>query len=181
MGRKRVSVLEGRPLTRGEWAHVLQWVRAAKGCERGMGPDGWDAAIDGLIRAARKFDAQRGVKFGTYGVNGIRYKLRNRVATNRARALKYRVFLARMARLEEQRVEAAERLVEPWWTEHTPALRDAMETLTDREAAVLQWVYWGGGKLGTLASLLGVSKARIAQIKERALKQLRAAMGVDCE
>jgi len=140
----------------------------------------------GLLTAARKFDPDQGVKFISYAVWWIRQAILSSLA-RQGRTV--RVPLNRTADLSRI-IKASEILRQKMRREPTPDTEEeamnrflndeieaALSTLPPRDAKVLR-LYFGleGGREHTLeeiGSLLGVTRERVRQLRDRALKRLR--------
>src|SRR6266705_1711999 len=141
----------------------------------------------GLLTAARKFDPDQGVKFISYAVWWIRQAI---LAALARQGRTVRVPLNRTADLSRI-VRTAEFLRQTLRREPTPEeISDAtklslevvqslaaLNTLQRRDAKVLR-LYFGldGGREHTLeeiGGMLGVTRERVRQLRDRALKRLR--------
>src|SRR6266513_2914629 len=128
----------------------------------------------GLLTAARKFDPDQGVKFISYAVWWIRQAI---LAALARQGRTVRVPLNRTADLSRI-VRTAEYLRQTLRREPTPEeIEDALNTLQRRDAKVLR-LYFGldGGREHTLeeiGGMLGVTRERVRQLRDRALKRLR--------
>ena len=141
----------------------------------------------GLLTAARKFDPDQGVKFISYAVWWIRQAI---LASLARHGRTVRVPLNRTADLSKI-VRTAEALRQELRREPTPEeigqatglslevvqSLAALNTLQRRDAKVLR-LYFGldGGREHTLeeiGGMLGVTRERVRQLRDRALKRLR--------
>lgn len=61
--------------------------------------------------------------------------------------------------------------------EEVVLLRDAIQTLPERERQILALYYHEGLKMREIAEVLGVTESRISQIRSKSLKTLRAELG----
>ena len=128
----------------------------------------------GLLTAARKFDPDQGVKFISYAVWWIRQAILAALARH---GRTVRVPLNRTADLSRI-VRTAEQLRQDLRREPTPEEIDrALRSLPARDAKVLR-LYFGlnDGREHTLeeiGGLLGVTRERVRQLRDRALKRLR--------
>jgi RNA polymerase sigma factor (sigma-70 family) len=127
-----------------------------------------DAALDGLIMAARDWVPEQGPEFSTmacvYMRNEIRsaYKFRSREARNPTGS---------RLNLDDERIES-ESSIEPR-TPGEDGFAELIEGLNDRERKVLTWIYLEGLRGAELAKIQGVSRSCIYQIKDRAIAKLR--------
>ncbi len=136
------------------------------------------AAMENLIRCVEIFNPWRGFRFSTYAVNGMRRTLWQ---------LKY----SRKRRVEDERCSSYE---DAWETPaeapdeglalRVDALRHALDTnsaeLDDRQLYIIQHRHPSGGvrqsTLKEVGDAVGLTKERVRQIQEQALKKLRGAL-----
>src|SRR6266576_447183 len=128
----------------------------------------------GLLTAARKFDPDQGVKFISYAVWWIRQAI---LAALARQGRTVRVPLNRTADLSRI-VRTAEYLRQTLRREPTPEeIEQALNTLQRRDAKVLRLYFGldGGGEhtLEEIGGMLGVTRERVRQLRDRALKRLR--------
>src|SRR5215216_2145206 len=138
----------------------------------------------GLIRAAHKFDETKGIKFISYAVWWIRQAILQalaeqsrivRVPLNRAGTL-HRIGKRANALLQELGRDAthAEQTFEKALTE---SIEEALSHLKERESKILRLYFGLDGSepmtLEEIGALLGITRERVRQIKEKALSRLR--------
>src|ERR1700755_752596 len=114
----------------------------------------------GLLTAARKFDPDQGVKFISYAVWWIRQAILSALARQ-----------GRTVRVPLNRTADLSRIIKE------SEIQQPLPTLPPRDAKVLR-LYFGleGGREHTLeeiGSMLGVTRERVRQLRDRALKRLR--------
>lgn len=132
----------------------------------------------GLLHAARRYDAARGVPFAAYAVptvlGEIRHHLRDRGSVVRAPRGAVRPFL--------------EELEEGWAADPVPAsahervelrlvLLPELARLPHAERAVVTLCFLEGQTQDAVAERLGVSQAQVSRIQARALARLRRRLG----
>ena len=121
------------------------------------------SALLALVRAALRFDPERGVKFSTFLFASIRNELSNsRIARRRHVAREVEAELDTFAVPPEAELRTLRREV-----------RDAVETLPPRERATLHARYFDGSTLQEIATERGISRERVRQIESAVLDRLR--------
>lgn len=149
----------------------------------------------GMIRAARRFDGERGVRFVTYAAWWIRQSILEALSRQSGAARAPRpseTALRPGARLSLDADEPgggslAERTPDPGAeAPDAPVHRRALEravarslaSLPEREAEVLRLRFGLGGSeprtLGEIAERLSVSRTRVRQLRDQALRRLRS-------
>ncbi len=121
----------------------------------------------GLLTAARKFDPDQGVKFISYAVWWIEVRLDAPLDPEGDRSFMDR-FIA------DDQADAESQAMDQFLSEE---IERALRTLPARDAKVLR-LYFGldGGREHTLeeiGAMLGVTRERVRQLRDRALKRLR--------
>jgi RNA polymerase sigma factor (sigma-70 family) len=172
-------VKAARPLTPAQQTLVAQHhafafyvLRKHPGLARFLGQDAsHDAAVTGLIRWARIVDPSNPRRLGLL-----------------ARQVHFAMLGGRQQGMAKKRTGVCEHLaepetlpasVEPETTVDREAVRLAVEGLPDRQRQVIQWRFGLGGPSMTLEKAgqrLGITRERVRQIEERALRQLRKAL-----
>lgn len=130
-----------------------------------------------LMRAIEKFDAGRGFKFSTYATWAIRRMLARSVPAEQRQLSRFRTGIEEpfaFAGHEEESLYAQERVNE----QQRDYLRKMLRNLDRRERDILSYRFGlkQGSEPQTLQQVgdeLGVSKERIRQIEQRALRKLR--------
>lgn len=147
------------------------------------------AGTIGLIKAARRFDSERGLRFGTYARHRIRGEM-----------LDYLRSLDPLSRGERKarRHNAAspEFLGGPTWVSLDMVLTEiskirsseepqvdsisrrqitaARHVLSDRENRIIDLSFYAGWKNREIAQRMGVTEGRVSQIRANAISKLRA-------
>jgi RNA polymerase sigma factor (sigma-70 family) len=166
------------------------------GAGRALGDseDCYQVGAMGLLNAIEKFNPTRGIKFITYAYKGVSRHIWSacyrqggiiRVPYGVGRLAKSDhpdiplVFAARVASdvrsfvdNEEEQIRDKDR-DEPEANEANKRLHAAIATLTPREQIILERMFFGGYTLKRTGEELGVTKERIRQIRQAALKQLK--------
>ena len=123
--------------------------------------------MEALVRASRWYDPSRGIAFSTYAWRCITHAIlhvRRRLATSKRS--RPREFLdPDMA--ERPRAAA----VEP---DERELLNAGLRRLDARDRAILESWFRDGQSIEEIGDVLGISKQRAHQLKERAIARLRA-------
>ncbi len=129
----------------------------------------------GLIKAAEKFDEKRGSKFITYAVWWIRERILHALAEEQRQA----------SRHLHDTLSSPDSLVAPSGlsVETIPAERNhALSLLSERERFIIERTFGLNNQpemtLEEMGESLGLSRERVRQIREKAIRKLRA-MGID--
>jgi RNA polymerase primary sigma factor len=143
----------------------------------------------GLIRAAQRFDGDRGVRFTSYAIWWIRQAISQAIERGRpirgskdGRYVSFDQPIADAADLCLQEVVADSQLEPADEQVNRHELKDALESslscLPEREQRVLRRYFGLDGEppstLDQIGTELGVSRERVRQIKDRGLSRLRA-------
>ena len=133
--------------------------------------------MEALMRAARKFDPSRGVRFSTFACRAILNEITRwgkRYAKREAGMQGY-VGQVRAGWLSTRRDAA---VTDPERERVEGDLRDAilrgMADCSPREQKVLRMRFWEGMKLRQMAPVLHLTRERIRQIQAEALARMRA-------
>lgn len=123
----------------------------------------------GLLHAAERFDASRGVLFSTYARYRVRGAMRDLVKKQRRAAMR-EPFLEDVA---EQAV--AETLTQGILKkQRRRQLARAASGLTPRERDVIHLVFVAGETGAQIAELLGINPSRVSELKHRGLRRMRS-------
>ena len=131
----------------------------------------------GLMKAAQKFDETRGFKFISYAVWWIRQSIlqaiseQSRIVRMPLNQVGLQAKISRASTEFEQQYQRR-----PSAEELADLLDTALQVLTDRERLVLKMLFGIGRAEMTaeeVATSLGLTRERVRQIKERALRRLR--------
>lgn len=132
----------------------------------------------GLLHAARRYDAARGVPFAAYAVPTVLGEMRHH--------LRDRSSVIRGPRGAQR--PAVEELEEGWAADPEPGaayervelrhlLLPQLELLPEVERTVLRLCFLEGFTQAAVAARLGVSQAQVSRLQARALSRLRRRMG----
>lgn len=177
-----------------QWRHLPKHVYARL-CGlpdvRALGfEEGEAAGMRGLFRAAQLFQdgrlsrhTGRPVKFITVAYSWVRQHIREAARRHWRHLTREKPFSRFEApdgdpvedffdRAPESHLQPVEE--DPRW----PAVRRALDELGGREREVLEARLWGGEKLKAIGERLGISKERVRQLQDRALRLLRQRFGV---
>jgi len=138
----------------------------------------------GLVRAAERFDERKGVKFITYAVWWIRQAILRALSSSRDSSLSLDAPLISgdETRLldylpDVQTPSPAETTFEKAEAE---SLEVALSELKERESRILRLYFGLGGDqpmtLAQIGALLGITRERVRQIRDRGLRKLRTAV-----
>lgn len=182
--------------------------RYAKNFSRRLPPhldrdDFISVALLGAFRAWRDYDPQTGTKLSTYVAAQVRYALKDllRQEDHLTRRQRAEVACGDVPSTYLPPVGLDEPLPQAFGEAQTPAdliagpplldaegmtagLREAearalLLFLQRRERVVIMAEFWGGESYAVIGKRLGVGPVRIEQLRARALKNLRAAVGGD--
>lgn len=116
---------------------------------------------DALFRAAKRWDAERGVKFSTYACASLWHAYANELrATDRHRQIPDWVIEAWTRPKESAR--------------ETPDVTRYLEAVDGRTAAIIIMRFWKGMTLEQIGKEFGMCKERVRQIEKQALEKMRA-------
>jgi RNA polymerase primary sigma factor len=156
--------------------------------------DLFQAGFFGLIRAAEKFDANRGCRFSTYAIPWVRHHVR-RAAMNQARTVRIPIWIQERRRAGARRFPIAatplhpedadslvrielvagdaDPLTEFEAAERRRVVERAINQLPERLRGVLRSRFWHSETLADIGRRLGVSRERARQLEAEALILLR--------
>jgi len=159
-----------------EWLWVVKYMPLLEASARkfarefpSLGDAAYDAVLDGLIRAARKFDRSRGVAFGYFAKQAIRWSLlRLRVAACNVR---YR-------QCSNDDVDFFDRLVDegafdPASYGRVEELKLALLKLPMEDRQLLWLRYWAGMTYKEIGGSLKVTMQTVINREKRLLEQLQ--------
>jgi RNA polymerase primary sigma factor len=148
-----------------------------------------DAISDGglaILRSVNKFDASRGFKFSTYTCHSIIRAFLSRARTNaRQRGHESPAFPQGLSNIP-QRIEPAPRDSDARAKLRRDLAQAMRRALSPVEQQILKARFGLGGKDGRLTlektgQLMGLTKERVRQLQNRALKKLRERCGRDLD
>lgn len=138
-------------------------------------------ALLGLSLAAKEWDPDRGVTFGTFAYRVIDHRVRNalRAASRRGRLRTQSLTSLDGGQQEPPDCRAVRDHVRDG--EDRALVVRLLETaaLTDRQREGIMRRFYGGETLRAIAASWGVTDGAVSQTIERALENLREAAGVD--
>ena len=170
---------------------------------RGENPDDlFQVGCIGLLKAIANFDETKEVRFSTYGVpmiaGEVRRYLRDNSAMRVSRSLRdtaYRVLQCKEAMMGENAIAAPISLYDPVYsdggdpltvmdqvrdTKNTDerwieriALRDAFQTLSEREKQILILRFYDGKTQMEVAGQVGISQAQVSRLEKNAIGTIR--------
>ena len=130
--------------------------------------DALAAALWGLLDAALRYDAARGVSFSSYAVPRIDGEIAEMARTTRRR---------RTVQLVPDRVPTSPATVDLVCSDEVArTVRAAVGRLPDRQRAVVEAVDLGHQTQRALARRWGLTDGRVSQIRSQALRRLRRDM-----
>lgn len=133
----------------------------------------------GLLHAARRYDAARGVPFAAYAVPTVvgemRHHLRDRSRVLRGPRDAHRPVVEE---LTEQATADPAPVAAFQLVELRLSLLPELELLPDQECRVVCLRFLDGLTQEVVAELLGVSQAQVSRLQARALARLRRRLGV---
>lgn len=149
--------------------------------------------VEALLRAAERFDPDRGVPFGAFAYLRVRGAMcesigvvgpLTRGVVRRRQGRPDRRTLPAVFRFDERRVGAAQSCcqVEDEMTSAvdtarlTPRLSQALEELSHRDRQIILRHYFGGDTLHEIGRDLGRSRSWASRVHSRALARLRATL-----
>ena len=143
--------------------------------DQGLSPDLINEGNVGLIKAAEKFDEKRGLKFITYAVWWIRERILNALAAEQRH----------FARQLLNELPSPDSLITPVsQTSESLSIEmnHALSLLGERERLIIERTYGLNGQpemtLEEIGEGLELSRERVRQIREKAIRKLRA-MGIN--
>ena len=126
----------------------------------------------GLIKAAEKFDEKRGLKFISYAVWWIRERILNALAAEQ-RHIAHRL---------QETLPSSDSLVASDGLSFSAETNHALNLLSERERFIIKCTFGLNGQpemtLEEIGKSLGLSRERVRQIREKAIRKLRA-MGIN--
>ncbi len=182
---KRIRQGDDSALSRLTRAH-LKFVVSVATQYRGLGLDLFDLINEGnmgLIRAARKYDPDKGVQFISYAVWWIRQSIGDALSAaqkerdlataslNDARGNDRSTLADYIA--DEEAEQADSRVISPI---HQDRIQRAMQDLLPREREVIARSFGFNGSPMTMAEIgeeMGLSRNRVRQIRKNAFKKLK--------
>jgi RNA polymerase sigma factor (sigma-70 family) len=161
------AVAQWLPLV--HWCLGRAWGSIPAHCRPSEGPGALlDAGTEGLVRALRGFDADRGVTFKTYATSRIRWHVLIGAGLTRQG---WPPVAPLTLDDPERPVPVAAAVESP---ESTLAVAEMLAAVPERTAAVLRWRAVDGERFATIGARLGVSRQRAEQLYQAGLRHLRA-------
>jgi len=152
---------------------LVLWYLARIGGRRGVSEEELVAAgMLGLWRAAQRYDPERGA-FSTYAYRCIR----QRIVRERDKAIRQMEGLATEQAWDDRRAPAcphAGPADQAAAADSAALVRRLMGDLPSRESLVIQRLYFDGVTMECVSEEIGCTRARVGQIRDRALARMRA-------
>jgi RNA polymerase sigma factor (sigma-70 family) len=135
------------------------------------------AGLLGLVKAARKFDPERGVPFGGFAQHWIRGEILSLFKPTRD-ALGRRT-LSLNAPLPSSEEDEPREFMDIVADEARPAITPDLSGLSEKERNILE-ARLGGETLREIGRELGISAERVRQIEARARSNVKGAVAAEC-